>query len=197
MNPIYKRELQQFLKSGKIIVSMISLVILLSVFLYFLWPRTAVFSLASNESKQVFAVFLICNLAFVLVLVPAFCATSLTTEKENNTFIMLYTTMLKPLNILISNDDGVFAAGIRALAKSAQKRGHKVKVVCPDQERSATGHGLTLQSPYLCFIVSNTYLSQSPVPLFIILNIYTIIVYDFDSQRYLEAIFKLYFAPGN
>ena len=48
---------------------------------------------------------------------------------------------MKPLNILISNDDGVFAAGIRALAKSAQKKGHNVKVVCPDQERSATGHG--------------------------------------------------------
>ena len=30
---------------------------------------------------------------------------------------------MKPLNILISNDDGVFAAGIRALAKSAQIRG--------------------------------------------------------------------------
>ena len=33
---------------------------------------------------------------------------------------------MEPLNILISNDDGVFAEGIRALAKSAQKRGHKV-----------------------------------------------------------------------
>ncbi len=54
---------------------------------------------------------------------------------------------MEPLNILISNDDGVFAEGIRALAKSAKKRGHKVTVVCPDQERSATGHGLTLQSP--------------------------------------------------
>ena len=54
---------------------------------------------------------------------------------------------MEPLNILISNDDGVFAEGIRALAKSAQRRGHKVKVLCPDQERSATGHGLTLQSP--------------------------------------------------
>ena len=40
---------------------------------------------------------------------------------------------MNPLNILISNDDGVFAAGIRALAKSAKKRGHNVKVVCPDQ----------------------------------------------------------------
>ena len=54
---------------------------------------------------------------------------------------------MEQLNILISNDDGVFAEGIRALAKAAQKRGHNVTVVCPNQERSATGHGLTLQSP--------------------------------------------------
>lgn len=100
MNPIFKRELQQFLKSGKIVTTMIGLVTLLSIFLYFLWPRTAVFSMASTESKQVFTVFLICNLAFVLVIVPAFCATSITNEKENNSFIMLYTTLLKPHNIL-------------------------------------------------------------------------------------------------
>ncbi len=100
MNPIFKRELQQFLKSGKIVTTMIALVCLLSVFLYFLWPRTAVFSMASTESKQVFTVFLICNLAFVLVIVPTFCATSITNEKENNSFIMLYTTLLKPHNIL-------------------------------------------------------------------------------------------------
>jgi len=54
---------------------------------------------------------------------------------------------MKPLRILISNDDGVFAEGIRSLAIAAAKRGHIVSVVCPDQERSATGHGLTLQSP--------------------------------------------------
>jgi 5'-nucleotidase len=51
------------------------------------------------------------------------------------------------LRILISNDDGVFAAGIRTLAAEAARRGHQVTVVCPDQERSATGHGLTLQTP--------------------------------------------------
>jgi 5'-nucleotidase len=51
------------------------------------------------------------------------------------------------LRILISNDDGVFAAGIRTLAAEAAARGHQVTVVCPDQERSATGHGLTLQTP--------------------------------------------------
>ena len=56
-------------------------------------------------------------------------------------------TLSTPLRILISNDDGVFAEGIQALAAEAQLRGHLVTVVCPDQERSATGHGLTLQTP--------------------------------------------------
>jgi 5'-nucleotidase len=51
------------------------------------------------------------------------------------------------LSILICNDDGVFAEGIRTLAAAAVSRGHRVTVVCPDQERSATGHGLTLQTP--------------------------------------------------
>ncbi|MEI8251870.1 MAG: 5'/3'-nucleotidase SurE [Synechococcus sp. ELA057] len=54
---------------------------------------------------------------------------------------------MPPLRILISNDDGVFAGGIQALAAEANGRGHQVIVVCPDQERSATGHGLTLQTP--------------------------------------------------
>ncbi len=54
---------------------------------------------------------------------------------------------MTPLRILISNDDGVFAEGIRTLASAAVARGHTVNVVCPDQERSATGHGLTLQTP--------------------------------------------------
>ena len=54
---------------------------------------------------------------------------------------------MNALRILVSNDDGVFASGIRTLAATAAKRGHLVTVVCPDQERSATGHGLTLKSP--------------------------------------------------
>jgi 5'-nucleotidase len=54
---------------------------------------------------------------------------------------------MPPLRILISNDDGVFADGIQTLAAEAAGRGHRVTVVCPDQERSATGHGLTLQTP--------------------------------------------------
>jgi 5'-nucleotidase len=51
------------------------------------------------------------------------------------------------MNILVSNDDGVFALGIRSLANALSAAGHQVTVVCPDRERSATGHGLTLHRP--------------------------------------------------
>lgn len=51
------------------------------------------------------------------------------------------------MKILVSNDDGVFALGIRALANALAAGGHQVTVVCPDRERSATGHGLTLHRP--------------------------------------------------
>jgi 5'-nucleotidase len=51
------------------------------------------------------------------------------------------------MKLLISNDDGVFALGIRTLANTLAEAGHQVTVVCPDRERSATGHGLTLHDP--------------------------------------------------
>lgn len=51
------------------------------------------------------------------------------------------------MNILVSNDDGIFALGIRMLANALAEAGHQVTVVCPDRERSATGHGLTLHRP--------------------------------------------------
>ena len=51
------------------------------------------------------------------------------------------------MRLLISNDDGIYALGIRSLANGMAEAGHEVTVVCPDRERSATGHGLTLHSP--------------------------------------------------
>jgi 5'-nucleotidase len=51
------------------------------------------------------------------------------------------------MKLLISNDDGVYALGIRTLANTLAEAGHDVTVVCPDRERSATGHGLTLHQP--------------------------------------------------
>lgn len=50
------------------------------------------------------------------------------------------------MRILISNDDGVHADGIHALAKEFAKD-HQVVIVAPERERSTTGHSLTLHKP--------------------------------------------------
>jgi 5'-nucleotidase len=63
----------------------------------------------------------------------------------------------QPLKILISNDDGIFALGVRSLANTLSEAGHQVTVVCPDQERSATGHGLTLHHPIRAEVINSIF----------------------------------------
>ena len=48
--------------------------------------------------------------------------------------------------ILVTNDDGVHAPGIRALAEALKPLGD-IRVVAPIQEASAIGHALTLRRP--------------------------------------------------
>jgi len=61
------------------------------------------------------------------------------------------------MKLLISNDDGISALGIRTLANCLAEAGHDVSVVCPDRERSATGHGLTLHQPIRAEIVEKIF----------------------------------------
>ncbi len=61
------------------------------------------------------------------------------------------------MKLLISNDDGISALGIRTLANCLAAAGHHVTVVCPDRERSATGHGLTLHQPIRAEIVESIF----------------------------------------
>ncbi len=53
--------------------------------------------------------------------------------------------MKKPL-ILVTNDDGVSAPGIRALVEVAKKLG-EVVVVAPDSPQSGMGHAITIHHP--------------------------------------------------
>lgn len=54
------------------------------------------------------------------------------------------------MNIMVTNDDGIHAPGIRALAEAMRELG-QVTVVAPDRERSAASHSLTLHSPLRVF----------------------------------------------
>ena len=50
------------------------------------------------------------------------------------------------MKILVSNDDGIAANGIRCLTETLAQE-HDVYVIAPDRERSAAGHSLTLHTP--------------------------------------------------
>lgn len=49
-------------------------------------------------------------------------------------------------NILVTNDDGIYAPGIKALWEAMSELGH-VTVVAPNREQSAVGHAITLSDP--------------------------------------------------
>lgn len=51
------------------------------------------------------------------------------------------------MKILLTNDDGIDAPGINALAKELQENGHQIITVAPDKEQSATSHSITLHQP--------------------------------------------------
>ncbi len=50
------------------------------------------------------------------------------------------------MNILLTNDDGIFGQGLQTFYHELKKIG-KVTVVAPDRERSSIGHGITLAYP--------------------------------------------------
>jgi len=50
------------------------------------------------------------------------------------------------LNILLTNDDGIHAPGIRALYNVLQEAGHNLWLIAPDRERSAASHSLTIRN---------------------------------------------------
>lgn len=54
---------------------------------------------------------------------------------------------LSAARILISNDDGIGAQGIKVLERIARKLSSDVWVVAPESEQSATSHSLTLRRP--------------------------------------------------
>lgn len=52
------------------------------------------------------------------------------------------------MNILLTNDDGYFAAGLQALYEAlSQDTDNQISIVAPETQKSATGHSITLFDP--------------------------------------------------
>ena len=67
------------------------------------------------------------------------------------------------MNILVTNEDGIHADGLRALAKALRPLG-TVTVIAPDREQSAASHALTLHRPLRIKKVEDGVLSVDGTP---------------------------------
>ncbi len=65
------------------------------------------------------------------------------------------------MRILVSNDDGVDAPGIKLLAQGLHDAGHTVFVVAPDRDRSGASNSLTLDMPIRAKPLSKNTWSES------------------------------------
>lgn len=63
------------------------------------------------------------------------------------------------MNILLTNDDGVYSIGIQTLAKSLTEAGHNILLIAPDRERSGCGHAMTMDRPVHIRNVNRLFLS--------------------------------------
>jgi 5'-nucleotidase len=59
------------------------------------------------------------------------------------------------MNILLTNDDGIYSDGLWALHHRLSGS-HRVFVIAPDRERTAVGHGITLHTPLRATRISRT-----------------------------------------
>jgi 5'-nucleotidase len=67
------------------------------------------------------------------------------------------------MKFLISNDDSVHARGIKVLTKELRKLG-KAVVVAPMEEKSTTGHSLTLHKPLRCLKIEKDFYAVTGSP---------------------------------
>ena len=66
------------------------------------------------------------------------------------------------MNILVSNDDGVFAPGIQALAQALKPLG-RVVIVAPESERSGFSSALTLDRPLRPILMSGRLMGRRQI----------------------------------
>lgn len=67
------------------------------------------------------------------------------------------------MKILVSNDDGVYAAGLSALVNALSEAG-KVHVVAPDRDHSGASNSLTLSRPLRVKTLENGFISVEGTP---------------------------------
>lgn len=113
MNPIVHRELLEVLRTRRAVALQVGLALACAVLVLVRWPTGATADLTGTRSVQVLRMFGYGLLAGVVLLVPAFPATSLVREKVKGTLALLLNAPLTPWSIYAGKLGG--ALGLTAI----------------------------------------------------------------------------------
>ncbi len=107
MNPIIRRELLELLRTRKAIALQLVLAVACAVLVLVRWPSGDLVELSGARALHVLRVFGYGLLAGVLLLVPAFPATTLVREKIKGTLALLLNSPMRPWAIYLGKLGGV------------------------------------------------------------------------------------------
>jgi ABC-type transport system involved in multi-copper enzyme maturation permease subunit len=119
MNPIISRELLEVLRTRKALALQLALALACAVLVLVRWPSGEMADLTGDRSTQVMRVFGYGLLAGILLLVPAFPATSLVREKNQGTLALLLNSPMRPLSIYLGKLGGILGFTLILLAMTA------------------------------------------------------------------------------
>ena len=100
LNPIFAREFYSVARAWKTRLIIAVYLLVLACLLLILWPTGGVQSVVTQGARKIFAIFFTTDLALLLLMIPAFSAGTITSEREQGTYPALFTTLLTPFDIL-------------------------------------------------------------------------------------------------
>ena len=107
MNPIIRRELLAALRSQKSVVLLTLVAIVFSLLVVFRWPAGDQVDLSGALSQQVFRVFGYGLLTTLVLMAPAFPATSIVRERTQGTLLLVLNSPMPVAQIYIGKFFGV------------------------------------------------------------------------------------------
>ncbi|MBM3877813.1 MAG: hypothetical protein FJ386_14040 [Verrucomicrobia bacterium] len=100
-NPVLGRELKSALRSPLALALAALYLLALASLVWWMWPQEGVFSVTARASRSILLVCGVAQLLLVILYAPAFASTAITSEKERNTYDLLFATMLRPWDIVL------------------------------------------------------------------------------------------------